>query len=170
MSHGFFSTSIILSLVGFYPTLFFGFFLGCLCFALHFHYSLLWVVTLAMSLYNTNGFGTETMYDYYIAMKSMFLVVKLFFHLSIVYVSSFSYHELNTNNTKIISNQKPFKNQNFNSNKLCIHTITLHKWRCFSRSQTPTYISTKRKLVKKLPKVYPSHGSPCDSTINHKET
>jgi hypothetical protein len=31
-------------------------------------------------LYNTNMFGIETMYDYYIAMK-------LFFHLSIVYVS-----------------------------------------------------------------------------------
>jgi hypothetical protein len=40
----------------------------------------------------------------------------------------------------------------------------------------------KRKLIKKLPKTYPphgspnnqketkSHGSPCDSTINHKET
>jgi hypothetical protein len=40
-----------------------------------------------MRLYNTNGFGIETMYDYYIAMKSMFLVVKLFSHLSIVYVS-----------------------------------------------------------------------------------
>jgi hypothetical protein len=36
-------------------------------------------------MYNMNGFGTETMYDYYIAMKSMFLVVKLFSHPSIVY-------------------------------------------------------------------------------------
>jgi len=36
--------------------------------------------------YLTNGFGIETMYDYYISMKSMFLVWKLFFHLSIVYV------------------------------------------------------------------------------------
>jgi hypothetical protein len=40
-----------------------------------------------MCVYNTNGFGTETMYDYYIDMKSMFLVVKLFFHSSIVYAS-----------------------------------------------------------------------------------
>jgi hypothetical protein len=44
-----------------------------------------------------------------------------------------------------------------------------------------TYILIKRKLVKKLPKVYPSHGSPnnqketkshglqCNSAINHKE-
>ncbi len=36
-------------------------------------------------MYNMNGFRTETMYDYYIAMKSMFLVVKLFSHPSIVY-------------------------------------------------------------------------------------
>jgi hypothetical protein len=33
--------------------------------------------------------------------------------------SPFSYHELHTNNTKIIQNQKPFQNQNFNSPKLC---------------------------------------------------
>jgi hypothetical protein len=29
-------------------------------------------------MYNTNGFKTETMYDYYIIMKYMFLVTKLF--------------------------------------------------------------------------------------------
>jgi hypothetical protein len=34
-----------------------------------------------------NGFETETMYDYYIVMKFMFLVVKLFSHPSIVYAS-----------------------------------------------------------------------------------
>jgi hypothetical protein len=38
-------------------------------------------------MYNTNGFGTEIMYDYYITMKFMFLVVKLFSHPSIVYAS-----------------------------------------------------------------------------------
>jgi hypothetical protein len=38
-------------------------------------------------MYNTNGFRTETMYDYYIIMKSMFLVVKLSSHSFIVYVS-----------------------------------------------------------------------------------
>jgi len=84
--------------------------------------------------------------------------------------SLFSYHELNTNNTKTTPNQKPFKNQNFNFNKLCIHRITLYKWKCLSRSQTPTCRPTKRKLIKKLPKVYPPHGSLCGSTINHKET
>jgi hypothetical protein len=36
-----------------------------------------------VKLYNTNGFRTETMYDYYIVMKSMFLVAKLFSHPSI---------------------------------------------------------------------------------------
>jgi len=96
--------------------------------------------------------------------------------------SPFSYHDLHTNYTKTIQNQKPFQNQNFNSHKLCIHTITLYKWRCFSKSQTPPYILTKWKLIKKLLKTYPphgssnnqketkSHGSPCDCTINHKET
>jgi hypothetical protein len=38
-------------------------------------------------MYNTNGFKIEIMYDYYIAMKSMFLVVKLSLHFSIRYVS-----------------------------------------------------------------------------------
>jgi hypothetical protein len=40
-----------------------------------------------LDMYNTNGFRTETMCDYYIAMKSMFLVAKLFFHSSISYAS-----------------------------------------------------------------------------------
>jgi hypothetical protein len=119
-------------------------------------------------LYNTNEFGTETMYDYYIAMKSMFLVAKLFSHPSIVYTSltillPWTKHKQYQNHSK----PKAFQNQNFNSNKLCIHTITLYKWRCFSRSQTPAYIPTTRKLVKKLLKVYPPHDSPCDSIINH---
>jgi hypothetical protein len=136
-----------------------------------------------MFLYNTNGFRIETMYDYYIAMKSMFLVAKLFSHPSIGYASltiflPWTKHKQHQNHSK----PKAFQNQNFNSHKLCIHIITLYKWRCFSRSQTPPYILTKRKIVKKLPKVYPSHGSPnnqkerkshgspCDSIINHKET
>jgi hypothetical protein len=38
-------------------------------------------------LYNMNGFRIETMYDYYIVMKSMFLVVKLSSHLIIGYAS-----------------------------------------------------------------------------------
>jgi len=33
-----------------------------------------------VDMYNTNGFRTEVMKDYYITMESMFLVVKLYFH------------------------------------------------------------------------------------------
>ncbi len=123
------------------------------------------------------------MYDYYVAMKSMFLVVKLSSHPSIGYASltiflPWTTHKQHQNYSK----PKTFQNQNFNSLKLCIRTIILYKWRCFSRSQTRPYILTKRKLIKKLPKTYPphgspnnqketkSHGSPCDSIINHKET
>jgi len=113
----------------------------------------------------------------------MFLVIKLSSHPSIGYASLtilllWTTHKQHQNYSK----SKVFQNQNFNSHKLCIHTITLYKWRCFSRSQTPPYILTKRKLIKKPLKIYPSHGfsnnqketkshgSPCDSTINHKET
>ncbi len=38
-------------------------------------------------LYNTNEFRIKTMYDYYVAMKSMLLVTKLFSHPSIGYAS-----------------------------------------------------------------------------------
>jgi len=143
-----------------------------------------------MVMYNMNGFGTETMYDYYIAMKSMFLVAKSFYHPSIVYASltfllSWSKHKQHQNHSK----PKAFQNQNFNSHKLCIHSITLYKWRWFLRSQTPPYILTKRKPVKKLLKFIhhkvpqiikkkQNHKVPhvipqlitcctCDSTINH---
>jgi len=129
------------------------------------------ILIFTMVLYNTNGFGIETMYDYYITMKSVFLVAKLLFQPSIIYASftillPWTKHKQPQNHSK----PKAFQNQNFNSNKLCIHTIILYKWRCFSKSQTLIYIPTKRKLIKKLPKVYPPHGSPCDFTINHKKT
>ncbi len=69
-------------------------------------------------MYNMNRFGTETMYDYYITMKSMFLNLQLFFSHPLLSMQTlpFSFHELNTNNTKTIQNQKSFKNQNFNLN------------------------------------------------------
>jgi hypothetical protein len=62
-------------------------------------------------LHNTNGFGTETMYDYYIAMKFMFLVVKLFSHLSIVYASfiillPWTKHKQYQNHSKLKAFQK----------------------------------------------------------------
>jgi hypothetical protein len=115
-------------------------------------------------------FRIEIMYDFYIVMKSMFLVVKLSSRPSIGYASiiillPWTTHKQHQNYSK----PKVFQNQNFNSHKLCIHTIIFYKWRSFSRSQTPPYILTKRKLIKKLLKTK-SHGSPCDSTINHKET
>jgi hypothetical protein len=96
--------------------------------------------------------------------------------------SPFSFHELHINNTKTI--QKP---KSFSKIKTSILTTLysyhnfVQKWRCLSRSQTPPYKLIKRNLLKKLLKTYPSqgspnnqkktksHGSPCDSTINHKE-
>jgi len=66
------------------------------------------------------------MKDYYITMESMFFVVKLYFHLA-MQTSSFSYHELHTNKTKTIHNQKLFKILNFHSHKPSIHIITLYK-------------------------------------------
>jgi len=38
-------------------------------------------------MYNMNEFRIKTMYDYYIVMKSMFLVAKLFSHPSIGYAN-----------------------------------------------------------------------------------
>jgi len=63
-----------------------------------------------VGVYNTNGFRIEIIYDYYITMKFMFLVVKLSSHPSIDYASlPFFYHELHTNNIKTIQNQKAFE-------------------------------------------------------------
>jgi hypothetical protein len=96
--------------------------------------------------------------------------------------SPFSYHELHINNTKTIQKPKAFPKSKLQFSQTLYSSITLYKWRCFSRSQTPPYILTKKKLIKKLPKTYPSHGfpnnqketkshgSPCDFTINHKKT
>ncbi len=62
-------------------------------------------VTTHLCMYNTNGFRTKTMYDYYIVMKSMFFVVKLSSHLSIGYASftillPWSTHKLHQNYSK----------------------------------------------------------------------
>jgi len=62
-------------------------------------------------LYNMNGFRTETMYDYYIAMKFMFLVVKLSSHPSIGYASftillPWSTHKLHQNYSKAFPKSK----------------------------------------------------------------
>jgi len=116
-------------------------------------------------------------------MKSMFLVVKLSSHPFIGYVSltiflPWTTHKQHQNysKTKSLLKSKLQFSQTLYSYHNCV------PWRCFSRSQTPPYILTKRKLIKKFPKTYPSHGSPnnqketkshgstCDSTINYKET
>jgi hypothetical protein len=44
-------------------------------------------LAITLVLYNTNGFKTKIMYDYYIVMKSMFLIAKLFSHSFIVYAN-----------------------------------------------------------------------------------
>jgi len=79
-----------------------------------------------VTLYNTNGFGTQTMYDYYIAMKSMFLVAKLFSHPFIVYASltillPWTKHKQHQNHSKL----KARSFSQFYSIKLCICTTIL---------------------------------------------
>jgi hypothetical protein len=69
-------------------------------------------------MYNTNEFRTETMYDYYKAMKSMFLGYKFFFSHPLLSMQDllFSFHELNINNTETNQKSKAVQNQNFNFN------------------------------------------------------
>jgi hypothetical protein len=117
-------------------------------------------------------------------MKFMFFGCKTILHPTIGYASltiplSWTTHEQHQNysKTKSLSKIKTSILTNF----VFIPWLCT-KWRCFSRSQTLPYILIKRKLIKKLPKTYPphgspnnqketkSHGSPCDSTINHKKT
>jgi hypothetical protein len=69
-------------------------------------------VWVSMCMYNTNEFGIETMYDYYIAMKSMFLVIKLFSHPSIVYANftillPWTKHKQHQNHSKPKAFEKP---------------------------------------------------------------
>jgi hypothetical protein len=102
---------------------------------------------LYLCMYNTNEFRTKTMYDYYIAMKSMFFVVKLSSHSSISYASltillPWTTHKQHQNYSK----PKAFQNQNFKSHKLCIHTITLYKWRCPSRSQNSSLNTNEKEI------------------------
>jgi len=59
-------------------------------------------------------FRIETMYDYYIAMKSMFLVVKLSSHSSIGYASLIIFLPWTTHKQhQNYSKQKAFQNQKF---------------------------------------------------------
>jgi len=101
-------------------------------------------------LYNTNGFKTETMYDYYIVMKSMFLVVKLSSHSSIVYVSItilllWTTHKQRQNYSK----PKAFKNPKlpFSQTFYSSHNFGT-KSRCPSRSQNTTLYTDQKETNK----------------------
>ncbi len=100
-----------------------------------------------MVLYNTNGFRTETMYDYYIVMKSMFLVVKLSSHSSIVYVNitillPWTTHKQHQNYSK----PKAFKNPKlpFSQTLYSWHNFGT-KWRCPSRSQNTSLYTNQKE-------------------------
>ncbi len=81
-------------------------------------------------MYNTNGLRTETIYDYYIAMKSMFLVVKLFFHPSIVYVSLIIFVPW----IKHKQHKKSFKTRSLKSFTILFHQA-LHLYNNFVTSE-----------------------------------
>jgi hypothetical protein len=120
-------------------------------------------------------------------MKSMFLVIKLSSHSYIGYASltillPWTTHKQHQNYSKA----KAFQNQNFNSHKLCIHTITLYKMKVFLKVTNTSLNTNQKETNQETSKTYPPHGSPnnqkeqnhketkshcspCDSTINHKE-
>jgi hypothetical protein len=117
-----------------------------------------------------NMFRIETIYVYYIVMEIYVLdCMNIFSPFYSPCTTSMPHHFP----TMIFTwtTPKPFKTKSpllsqFYSIKLHVHTTTFlyPKWRSFQRSQTPTHILTKRKLNKKFPKVYTSHGPPCDFT------
>jgi hypothetical protein len=81
------------------------------------------------------------MYDYYIVMKCMFLVVKFSSNSSIGYATltillPWTTHKQHQNYSK----PKAFQNQNFNSHKLYIHTITFVQMKV-----TNTSLNTNQK-------------------------
>jgi len=83
-----------------------------------------------LSLYYKSGFRIETMYNYYIVMKSMFLGCKTIIPPYFWLCKPHHYPPMNYTQTIPKTIQKPkvfFKNQNFNSYKLGIHLITLYK-------------------------------------------
>jgi hypothetical protein len=100
-----------------------------------------------MLLYNTDGFRIETMYDYYIVMKSMFLVVKLYSHSSIVYVNIIilllsTIHNQHQNYSKPKASKKIL---NFHSHKFSTHIITLYTKMKGPFKVTNTSLNTNQK-------------------------
>jgi hypothetical protein len=118
----------------------------------------------------TNGFRTETMYVYYIAMEIyVFDCMNIFSPFYCLCTINMSHHLLTMNFPW--TTPKTFQSKISTPFTILFHKIShsynnffLSKWRCFQRSQTPIYILTKRKLNKEFSKVYTSHGSPCDFT------
>jgi len=101
-----------------------------------------------MVLYLTKGFKIKIMYVYCITMKSMFLVARMFFNLSIVYVQlvSHTYQELNTNTTKTIQTKSS------NPFTILFHQ-TLHSYNIFYQVKvflkvTNTHLYTNKKETK----------------------
>jgi len=60
--------------------------------------------------------------------------------------SPFSFHDLHTNYTKTIQNQKPVQNQNLNFHKLCIHTIILYKMKVFLKVTNTSLYTNQKKI------------------------
>jgi hypothetical protein len=83
-----------------------------------------------MQMYNMNGFKTETTYDYYIAMKSMFLVVKLSFHPSIWLCNSHHSPIMNY----IQTTPKLFKTKSLSKSKLQF-SQTLYSYHNFVQNE-----------------------------------
>jgi hypothetical protein len=104
------------------------------------------------------------MYGYYIAMQIyVFIFINIFSPFYCLCIISMLHHSPTMNFTW--TTPKPFKTKNSTPFTILFHKIShsynnffLSKWRCFQRSQTPTYILTKKKLNKKFPKVYTSHA------------
>jgi hypothetical protein len=85
------------------------------------------------------------MYDYYITMKSMFLVVKLSSHSSIDYVNlpillPWTTHKQHQNYSK----PKTFKNPKLPFSQTCIHNIILVPMKVFLKV-TNTSLNTNQK-------------------------
>ncbi len=77
-------------------------------------------VDITHGLHNTNGFGIETMYDYYIVMKSMFLGYKIF-SFTLYYLCKL-YHFPSMNLT--LTTPKPFKTKSRSKIKTSILTTS----------------------------------------------
>jgi hypothetical protein len=123
-----------------------------------------------MELSITNGFRVKTMYVYYIVMKIyVFGCMNIFSFFYCLYITIIPHHSPPMTFTWTIS--KPFKTKIFipftilfNKTSHSNNNLFLSRWKRFQRSQTLTYILTKRKLNKKFLKVYTSNGPPCDLT------